>query len=42
MVRCAGCEESLWEEVPTEFWWRNLKQKDHVGDINIDAWILLK
>jgi len=30
------------EEVHTEFWWGNLKEKDHFEDLGIDGRIILQ
>jgi hypothetical protein len=29
-------------EVHTGFWWRSLKQRDHLGDPGVDGWVILK
>jgi hypothetical protein len=29
-------------EVHTEFWWRNLKEIDHLEDLDVDGRIILK
>jgi hypothetical protein len=29
-------------EVHREFWWRNLRQRDHLKDVGADGWIILK
>jgi len=28
--------------VPTSFWWGNLRERDHLEDLNVDRWIILK
>jgi hypothetical protein len=30
------------EEVHTEFWWGNLKERDHMGDSGVDGRIILR
>jgi hypothetical protein len=34
----------LWgrEEVNTRFWWGNQKESDHLEDLGIDGWVILK
>ena len=29
-------------EVHTEFWWRNLRERDHLGELGVDGRIILK
>jgi hypothetical protein len=29
-------------EVYTGFWWRNLKERNHLGDQGVDGWIILR
>ena len=51
IVRIIKCEECdgrgmwhLWErgEVCTEFYWGNLRERDHWGDTNVDGMIILR
>jgi hypothetical protein len=29
-------------EAYTEFWWRNLRERDHLGELSVDGRIILK
>jgi hypothetical protein len=29
-------------ELCTEFWWGNLRERDHWGDTDVDGWIILR
>jgi hypothetical protein len=34
----------LWgrEEMNTRFWWGNQRERDHLEDLGIDGWVILK
>jgi hypothetical protein len=42
-MRWAGhIERTGRRETYTGFWWRNLRERDHLGDPGVDGWIVLR